>query len=145
LRRSDTALTTWSKWLAIAYALALAPLVLISAGLSFNPLIMFTAVLGLAWTIGPVAIAYLLVRKSPSPGWAKLFLLLQLALLLFTGWMWYLMLVVDPDAQAPIALFIFIPLYEYAAVGLSILLATVFGWRSREDLPPDSSSASLDG
>jgi len=123
---------TCAKWIAGAYGLALGALILLTGAWSGNPIIVGMAVIGFIWMIGPFALTTLLVGRSATPAGAWAFVGLLVALLLFTVWIWYLLLVVDPDAQAPIALFIFIPMYEYAGLGAFVLLALWFGWRARE-------------
>ena len=116
-----------AKWLAVAYVIPVALLVVISAAWSANVFIFAAALVGLAWQVGPVALTAWLARHCSTAGaWA--FLALQLGIFAFAGWIWYLLLVVDPDPQAPIALFIFVPLYEYAAVGAFAILASFVGW-----------------
>ena len=106
-----------------------------------SPLIFVFALLGFLWQIGPVAISALFAIRSATALGAWVFVLLQIGIIGFAAWIWYLLLVVDPDAQAPIALFIFVPMYEYMAVGLCAGLAAALGWRMRGPAPelPDIS------
>jgi len=88
--------------------------------------------------VGPAACAAILVRLSPGPRSARLFVAVENAVLLST-----LAFLIDtrahPDSWsalgASMTLGLFGPLYQYAFVALAAAFALLLGWRSRDDWP----------
>lgn len=123
-----------SKYLLLAYALALAGPWLFFASWDDEASVL-VAPFVYAWQAGPVVLAALCVRLSSEAGMAGWFLAVQAAIVLSTAWLWYDLTFVHLDPQNPIALLIFLPLWQYVALAAAWLIALAAGWRPRRDWP----------
>ena len=129
---TNLTLTRAAQTLLIAYAAAMA--VVWALWASWDQGMWFFAILAYAWQIAPVAAAALLVRASASSKGQGAFLLIEIAAMLVNGALWVDLNFVHLDPQNPIALLIFFPLYQLAAVGLALVGALLLGWRTRPRL-----------
>ena len=131
-RVTNLALPRAARWLAIAYAAAMA--VVWGLWASWDQGMGLFAILAFGWQIAPVAASALLVRASAAAKGQSAFLLLEIALILVNAALWVDLNFVHLDPQNPIALVIFFPLYQLAAVGLAFVGALFLGWRARPNL-----------
>ena len=104
-----------STGVAIAYALAMAAMVLILTKVPTTTGELVFVVLTIAWTSFPVAGLLLLWRRS------KKALIVAAPGIVFAGYAYLDMIILNPDAQSPLGL-IFIPIYQLALTALIWIL-----------------------
>ena len=117
-----------SKWLGLAYALVVASVLLWGVD---APDVALLQLLVFPWIVGPAAFAALGSKLSGSHFAAWAFFGLEALIIGSTGWLWFDLIVVAPDAQNGIAMLLF-PAFQYAGVALFFLLAFLLGWRGRQ-------------
>jgi hypothetical protein len=124
-----------AKYLFLAFALAMAALLLFSAARSAEATAFLIAPLLWAWVIGPALFAAACVRLSDRQPPAAWFLAVEAALVAWTGWSWYDLTFVHVHSTNAIGLAVSIPVMQYSAVGAAWLVALAAGWRRRPDWP----------
>jgi len=116
-----------SMWLGLAYAGGVILFLLWGADAPEVVLLDFQF---LPWIVGPAAFAAGGSDLSPSEGGAWAFLILEALIIGSTIWVWFYLIVIEPDAQNGVAMILF-PILQYAAVAVFFILAALFGWRAR--------------
>lgn len=112
-----------SKWLCIAYAIAVL-LFLLSNADSWD--VVFFALFSLAWLVGPAGIAAMGSRSVTSVTAAWIFVAAQILIVLSTGWVWFQLFFSFPDAQNGIAAMLS-TLVQYAGIFACYIVMALAG------------------
>lgn len=118
-----------AKWLALAYAAAVLGFVLWNSDASDVGILEFAF---LPWIVGPAALAAYSVKISATPAGAWAFLALEAGIIAFTFVSWAYLIFVVPDAQNGIVMALFVPVLEFGAALVFMVVASLLGWRAAE-------------
>lgn len=123
-------------WLALAYILALAALLLWRAIDTGEGEDLLWGPVGIAWMAAPVVAAAALAGASPTRPAAAAFLALETVMIVVDAWIYVELAYFKRDAFVGLALGA-LPVFQWFAIVAAFLFALACGWRMRPDFLRD--------